>query len=339
MKIKEITIKGLYEKYNFHWILNYDTNHNVNILEGDNGSFKTTILNIILSLLRGTLLRNTKYENINSVDIILTDNCIIEYRILKDNLLSIRKKAEEDDVFKSLKNRLEADYANKSENELVKMNLSGDILMIKKDDNIISTDDFLKLIKLDFISTFDRPLEKETGDDKSSLDIKLGLLEAQYAYYLSDLSKILTDNLEKEGKIDEEKYKQIYFHRNKFIEIVNKSFESSHKILDKDASKLEFILLDNKQRIGISNLSSGEKQLLIILLTVLLEKEEEAILIMDEPEISMHIEWQKVLINNIKELNPSCQLILTTHSPGIILEGWELLVKPMREITVYNKEL
>ena len=44
---------------------------------------------------------------------------------------------------------------------------------------------------------------------------------------------------------------------------------------------------------------------------------------MDEPEISLHISWQSKLIDTIRNLNPNCQLILTTHSPSIFAKGWQ----------------
>ena len=80
------------------------------------------------------------------------------------------------------------------------------------------------------------------------------------------------------------------------------------------------VLEDNKK------LSSGEKQFLIVMLTVLLQRKRESILIMDEPEISMHIDWQRKLLQSLNRLNPNCQLILATHSPGVIIDGWEQLV-------------
>ena len=79
-------------------------------------------------------------------------------------------------------------------------------------------------------------------------------------------------------------------------------------------------------------LSSGEKQLIIVMLTILLQRNQESILIMDEPEISMHLDWQRNLIQNIQKLNPNCQIILATHSPGIIMDGWEQLVTNISDL-------
>lgn len=81
-------------------------------------------------------------------------------------------------------------------------------------------------------------------------------------------------------------------------------------------------------------LSSGEKQMLVILLTVLVEDHQPYVLFMDEPEVSLHIEWQKRLIELIVELNPNVQIILTTHSPAVIMSGWLDKVTEVSDITV-----
>ena len=78
-----------------------------------------------------------------------------------------------------------------------------------------------------------------------------------------------------------------------------------------------------EDKIQLEQLSSGEKQVLLILTTVFLQEEKPNILLMDEPEISLHISWQDKLIEMIRKLNPNCQLILTTHSPNIFADGWE----------------
>ena len=81
-------------------------------------------------------------------------------------------------------------------------------------------------------------------------------------------------------------------------------------------------------------LSSGEKQLLVILLTVLVEDNQPYVLFMDEPEVSLHIEWQKRLIDLCLELNPNVQIILTTHSPAVVMNGWVDSVTEVSDITI-----
>ena len=57
------------------------------------------------------------------------------------------------------------------------------------------------------------------------------------------------------------------------------------------------------------------------------------ILFMDEPEVSLHIEWQQKLISLIRELNPHAQIILTTHSPAVIMNGWLDAVTEVSDIS------
>ena len=61
---------------------------------------------------------------------------------------------------------------------------------------------------------------------------------------------------------------------------------------------------------------------MVTLLTVLVQDNKPSIIFMDEPEISLHFDWQKKLIQYIREINPNVQIILATHSPAVIIEGW-----------------
>ena len=69
-------------------------------------------------------------------------------------------------------------------------------------------------------------------------------------------------------------------------------------------------------------LSSGEKQLIIILLKALIQEDRHFLLFIDEPETSLHTDWQEKLIDNIRSLNSHAQIIIATHSPSIVLDGW-----------------
>ena len=72
--------------------------------------------------------------------------------------------------------------------------------------------------------------------------------------------------------------------------------------------------------IGIDPMTN---QLIFKLLRVFLMDEQPYILLMDEPEISLHIEWQYRLFEEIQHLNPHCQIITSTHSPSIFGDGWQ----------------
>ena len=68
----------------------------------------------------------------------------------------------------------------------------------------------------------------------------------------------------------------------------------------------------------IEALSSGEKQLLILLGEAFRQEGQASTYIADEPELSLHVDWQSRLVNNMLVLNPSMQVIFATHSPDIV---------------------
>jgi predicted ATPase len=72
----------------------------------------------------------------------------------------------------------------------------------------------------------------------------------------------------------------------------------------------------NHIKIELSALSSGEKQLLRIFIETLMAA--ESTILIDEPELSMHIDWQRSLVPSMSQLNPKAQIILATHSPEVM---------------------
>ena len=77
--------------------------------------------------------------------------------------------------------------------------------------------------------------------------------------------------------------------------------------------------------------------MLVILLTLLVQEKKPCVLFMDEPEISLHIEWQQQLLKIATEMNPNAQIILITHSPAVIMDGWMDTVIDVEDITVAKK--
>lgn len=117
-----------------------------------------------------------------------------------------------------------------------------------------------------------------------------------------------------------------------FCDIVDEMFSATGKTIVRDARRVE--LSQWGEPLHLRLLSSGEKQLLVILMTVMLEDGNSTTLFMDEPEVSLHMEWQQTLIEKIRKLNPRVQIILSTHSPAIIMNGWMDKVTEVTDITV-----
>lgn len=105
-----------------------------------------------------------------------------------------------------------------------------------------------------------------------------------------------------------------------FCDLIDRLFRDTGKLIDRENDSLSFFQGDGI--LSCYRLSAGEKNLLIILLTVLLENEEPCVLLLDEPEICLHIDWQQHLLEHIQFLNPNAQIILSTHSPAIVMDGW-----------------
>ena len=108
----------------------------------------------------------------------------------------------------------------------------------------------------------------------------------------------------------------IFRPRSNFIEIMNRLF--LQKSIAFDERNIPKIKLPTGEEVEISTLSSGEKQLFIILGEALLQENRNVVFISDEPELSLHVKWQGTLFENIRSINPNCQVITATHSPDII---------------------
>lgn len=121
--------------------------------------------------------------------------------------------------------------------------------------------------------------------------------------------------------------------RERLFDIVEKLFTSTGKTVKRDKEHL--VLIQWGKPLDLRKLSSGEKQLLCILLTVTLQDCQHAVLCMDEPEVSLHVDWQQQLIDTVIELNPKVQIILTTHSPAMVMNGWMDKVVEVHEIELH----
>jgi len=111
---------------------------------------------------------------------------------------------------------------------------------------------------------------------------------------------------------------------DRFLKLVNSFLIQTQKevIISGNGQLGVNISRSKKVRNSISALSSGERQLLVMLAHLSLNSNliGSGIFIVDEPELSLHIDWQEKFVDAIREANPSAQLILATHSPAIILD-------------------
>lgn len=194
-------------------------------------------------------------------------------------------------------------------------------------------------IHYDIIRSFDRRLVRSDRLDtltdmrvNTELDWQLYLLQRRYLDYQVDIANRMIELLSNGDPDAREKAAAAAAMKTRFQDLVDELFSETGKHIDRQSNEISFVQYGEPLQPYL--LSSGEKQMLVVLLTVLTENCRPYVLFMDEPEASLHFEWQKRLITMIRELNPNAQIILTTHSPALIIDGWEDAVTEVRDITV-----
>jgi predicted ATPase len=194
-----------------------------------------------------------------------------------------------------------------------------------------------KWIRYDMIRTLDSPvLDLSTMKHvdtriKSAIDFQLYHLQRKYLDYQVNVGNRIIALLQSGEADAAEKAQALSKQKKRFQDIVDELFEQTGKTIDRTENEIRFV--QDGELLVPYQLSSGEKQMLAILLTVLVEDNLPYVLFMDEAEVSLHIDWQKRLIDLILELNPNVQIILTTHSPALIMDGWVEHVTEVSDIT------
>ncbi len=182
-------------------------------------------------------------------------------------------------------------------------------------------------IPYDVMRSYDRPLvmgdftaRMADKNVKSELDWQLYLLQRRYLDYQVNIGNRMIELLANEDEAIRSKASELSKSKRLFQNLIDELFSYTHKKIDRKRNDIAFYQDD--ELLFPYQLSSGEKQMVVILLTALVQDNKHYVFFMDEPEASLHIEWQQKLIGMIRKLNPNVQVILTTHSPAVIMEGW-----------------
>ena len=194
-------------------------------------------------------------------------------------------------------------------------------------------------IRYDIIRSFDRQLLQgdrlRTLTDaavSTELDWQLSQLQRRYLDYQVNVGNRMIQLLTSGAPNAKEEATEASAYKTMFLDLVDDLFSETGKRIDRTSNELSFMQFG--EQLSPYKLSSGEKQMLIILLTALTQDRQPYVLFMDEPEASLHFEWQKRLIDMVLQLNPNVQIVLTTHSPAVVMNGWADCVTEMGEITM-----
>ena len=319
--IKKIHIEGLLGSKTFDWSLKED----VNILGGENGSGKSTVIKACYQLLRqGKLTDEVLLNTIGKMEITLSNGCKISltlepiYLAFDDDspillgdgtallaedspkqTLKVTDKSGKPKDFQSVAKELDVDMVSTFEQKITDAIRMSQISSENKNGSIFL--DWLIEQELNkrnkaFAGTFGRMVDVSTGRVATS------------AEYSSEIKQFMA----------------LYDHLKLFFEDYDVNVTNSL-----DFSK-------NGTSIRYQDLSMGEKELLYILLKVSNKKGKPCIVFMDEPDLGMHVSWKKVFVKVLHDMNPKMQLILTTHAPSMI-NGWFDNVKEVGELTKEEK--
>lgn len=337
MKIEKIEIKGLFGKKDICWELNPQ----VNVLVGENGSGKSTILSIMHDLL---------LIQANEKNIPLFDSAKITFQNQSETEYVPTEKVIEKTYYEKPN-----DLKSPSLLKLLLLGATG--LGVGSILSVAST-----VVGLAAVSTAVAVANTANSDEPNKINTENKLYISKVIQGVSNKENLYIDliaaNLtnsnanhiiQKSNQImgtvlDMEIRDTIYkIHKIDNPELINQLsgslnffFNQIGKQVTYENDKWVYTDTQLQKTLNYSDLSSGERQLIYILLRVALsndDKSKTAIILMDEPEISLHLNWQEHFIKQLTILNPDAQFIIVTHSPALIMNGWNDVYVDMAEIT------
>lgn len=297
--IKTIKISQLFGDKDIEWNL-----QKTNVLVGKNGMGKSTVLQLVVNTISQEEIHD-KSKLCSEVTIELDSNNILKLIKSQENISNLLDLVDEQEMKRLIIKEVRENNHIKTELKDVMIN------SIKKNKFRFNITDSIEYtatknetkVNFEFVSTMALNANSfqniEMGNGKTE-----NILDWQIQNELDRLSKI--NNLDL---------------NNKFITSLNHMFSESNKSVSLN-NKFELEFKFNNEILNFPQLSSGERQVIYILLKVAIATKDNALILMDEPEISLHLSWQEKLLAQIREINPNSQIIIVTHSPAIVMNGW-----------------
>lgn len=154
------------------------------------------------------------------------------------------------------------------------------------------------------------------GEDESNVELPERPLEK---WEVAVLGRYLQDSA---SKLDSFRY--LLERLDLFINTLNSRFFRKRIYFTSDRA----LAIKNSRgdQLSVSDLSSGEQHELILLKYLLFDTNPGSVVLIDEPEISLHVSWQKAFLDDLSRISgiASLRFIIATHSPQIINNSWHL---------------
>ena len=172
--------------------------------------------------------------------------------------------------------------------------------------------------------------------------------------YTGDLRKFCEIGLIEpaENVLSDEELDKAYEDKREFLNVYLETFDKTLEPLRKEYDKMKLFrdifngrnkgtgkkmeygkegleIAVGKTKLDVNKLSSGEKHEFIMFYDLIFKTTEGSLVLIDEPEISLHISWQEEFINKLLTI---CKIngfkaLVATHSPNIINEHFDLMVE------------
>ena len=357
--LKNLTIIGLFGLYDYK--LDFQTKSGTpTFITGPNGYGKTTVLNIIDSLYRADFeyLRalpfstlsctlesnNTEFHfhvvkvdgsifNEMSCDFLdITNNKVIEtfkYPKENPNAVSLFFHSEKHYYIKDQRLTTTIEFDRHSRFNTVKLNAQHFEDYLERLQQSIK--DNLQVSQLQFtgaITQEEYDKQKAQLADKFQTLIRLKIMSFDIQEYNEQNSMFLKATLDAYEKAYESNAEQIK-RIEAFIEIISK-YEFANKEMQISTNYGYRFVAKNDYRslLELDQLSSGEQHILVQVYELLFKAPADALILVDEPELSEHLAWQALYLRTMKKILSlsKTQCIVSTHSPQVFESNWDIAI-------------
>ncbi len=344
MKIRSISVQGLFNQFNYELNLFPE----LTFIHSPNGFGKTTVMHLVCSILKGDMeyLKDTPFSRIDigfvddSTLIVTNNQGKLLTRIIKNDVESIVTQEEVETLTQITYIPPDRLTIKKKDGHLVNaleyvsQELYDTIRLAKDDKNLVAPtkegrtqrgDSELEFwckdlkAKLDFMA--DSGFEPEMPSGLRFPPSRYDLIDNREAY--EDLAYSVDEYISRNYQLAE----SIIV----FKDIINNII--LHKTIDVGPSGKLSVIMNNGTILPLNKLSSGETQIILIFYYMLFHSNPDGVIIIDEPENSLHVSWQQTLGDYFYDISRvrNVQIMVTTHSPQVIHDKWDLATEMVQK--------